>query len=227
MLPAPSRSRRSSNAGPQSRSVIRHAYALRDASGETGYAATRAKQHALYAGASIAALILVVSLYSWSAGTEQVAGLTTINVDSAIGGAGEGGAPGFEIRRGDDGAKRLFATDSAVRRDKAQTQQPAHAGATTNKQRAADTVGMRAVPLSTAQRPAVQLSPSPPRHAVVSPSPTEPQQQPPQVQEPAVPRDKVLVELFVMSICPDAMYCEWLMGGIVEKLHPIVHLRTE
>ncbi|KIY98459.1 hypothetical protein MNEG_9504 [Monoraphidium neglectum] len=43
----------------------------------------------------------------------------------------------------------------------------------------------------------------------------------------ALPKEKVLLELFVMSKCPDASYCEHYLQETVEKLSDIVHVRTE
>jgi hypothetical protein len=39
--------------------------------------------------------------------------------------------------------------------------------------------------------------------------------------------DRVLVELFVMSKCPDANYCEHYLARTLERLSPIVHVRAE
>lgn len=41
------------------------------------------------------------------------------------------------------------------------------------------------------------------------------------------PDDKVVLELFVMSLCPDAEFCESHFDKLLDKLHPIVHVRTE
>lgn len=38
---------------------------------------------------------------------------------------------------------------------------------------------------------------------------------------------KVSLELFVMSLCPDASFCEHYFDKILQKLHPIVHVITE
>ncbi|GBF92122.1 hypothetical protein Rsub_04469 [Raphidocelis subcapitata] len=43
----------------------------------------------------------------------------------------------------------------------------------------------------------------------------------------AAPPGKVLMELFIMSYCPDAYYCLNHLAPVLEKLHPIVHVRTE
>ncbi|KAI8474858.1 MAG: hypothetical protein J3K34DRAFT_111189 [Monoraphidium minutum] len=42
----------------------------------------------------------------------------------------------------------------------------------------------------------------------------------------AAPPGKVLLELFVMSHCPDARFCEVEIDKLLEKLHPIAHLRS-
>lgn len=41
------------------------------------------------------------------------------------------------------------------------------------------------------------------------------------------PGDKVLLELFVMSKCPDASYCEHYLADDLERLSDIVHVRTQ
>ncbi|KIZ04351.1 hypothetical protein MNEG_3606 [Monoraphidium neglectum] len=41
------------------------------------------------------------------------------------------------------------------------------------------------------------------------------------------PSDKALLELFVMSLCPDADFCEHYFDKLLDKLHPIVHVKTE
>jgi hypothetical protein len=38
------------------------------------------------------------------------------------------------------------------------------------------------------------------------------------------PADKVTLELFVMSRCPDANHCEHVFDKILEKAHPIAHV---
>ncbi|KAI8476529.1 MAG: hypothetical protein J3K34DRAFT_516420 [Monoraphidium minutum] len=44
---------------------------------------------------------------------------------------------------------------------------------------------------------------------------------------PPPPPGKVLVEIFVMSMCSDAVHCERVLGGVLEKLHPVAHLQPE
>lgn len=39
--------------------------------------------------------------------------------------------------------------------------------------------------------------------------------------------DKVLLELFVMSLCPDAKYCERRLAPLVHKLGSAVHVQTQ
>jgi hypothetical protein len=43
----------------------------------------------------------------------------------------------------------------------------------------------------------------------------------------ATPPKKVLMELFIMSYCPDAYSCVNYLEPVVRKLSPIVHVRTE
>ncbi|KAI8474862.1 MAG: hypothetical protein J3K34DRAFT_111252 [Monoraphidium minutum] len=42
----------------------------------------------------------------------------------------------------------------------------------------------------------------------------------------AAPPGKVLLELFVMSLCPDANFCEHFFDKLLETLHPIVHVEA-
>lgn len=44
-----------------------------------------------------------------------------------------------------------------------------------------------------------------------------------QLQQPG---GKVDLELFVMSLCPDASYCEHAFGKLLDRLHPIVHVTS-
>jgi hypothetical protein len=46
-------------------------------------------------------------------------------------------------------------------------------------------------------------------------------------QQPSPPDAKVLLELFVMSMCPDANFCEHYFDKLLEKFHPIVHVEAQ
>jgi hypothetical protein len=58
-----------------------------------------------------------------------------------------------------------------------------------------------------------------------APAPATPQRQ--QAHASKKGGDRVLLELFVMSECPDANYCEHVFGRLLETLNPIVTLRTQ
>jgi hypothetical protein len=68
---------------------------------------------------------------------------------------------------------------------------------------------------------------APPQQAK-QPQPAQ-QQQPPAKAAPPAPAGggSVLVELFVMSMCPDANYCEHAFNKILADIHPIVKVETQ
>jgi hypothetical protein len=49
----------------------------------------------------------------------------------------------------------------------------------------------------------------------------------PTVPRSPAPAGKVLVELFVMSLCPDAAYCIRTLAPLLAQLSPIVHVQTQ
>lgn len=78
-------------------------------------------------------------------------------------------------------------------------------------------------------RPPTQQQPAQQQQA-----PQQQQQQQPAAKAAAAPAaagsgdsEKVQLELFVMSKCPDAKFCEHAFNRILAKIHPIVHVQTE
>jgi hypothetical protein len=61
---------------------------------------------------------------------------------------------------------------------------------------------------------------------VASPMPVPAAPAPPGAA-PSAPANKVLLETFIMSLCPDALFCLNYLAPILKRLEPIVHLSNE
>jgi hypothetical protein len=212
----------------------------------------RRKQRAVFVCGSIIGLVLVVAFWAEPPETSDIS-LTTVAVES---GAGAGGAPERLMDAsslvhifggpGASAAARFTLQDVNCK----QGRQGGKAGSSGAQSPGVECARRQQL----APSPAVYSRPAPDSVPVspVSAQQQQAQQQQQQQQQPAqhepsaapaaaplaaaalqksgkqtAPPNKVLLELFVMSLCPDAAFCQAVFSRLMAKLHPIVHLQTE